>query len=127
MHLSRIYLYFHHLTSCCFGRRSLDLSSSGLESTKYVCSYICKPECDDVNQSVREAVSNLPSDASTKKHLCTIGNVFLTHRQFIAQEAAFEMCGLPLRGSSKQTVYVDSRPEEERSRLLLPKQQLVRW
>jgi hypothetical protein len=34
------------------------------------------------------------------------------------------MCGLPLRGSSKQTVYVDSRPEEERSRLLLPKHQL---
>jgi hypothetical protein len=46
---------------------------------------LCKPECDEVNQSVREAVSNLPSDASTKKHLCTIGNVFLTHRQLSAQ------------------------------------------
>lgn len=99
----------------------IQMVGSAFDAAKYVCSYICKPECDEVNQSVREAVSNLPSDASTKKHLCTIGNVFLTHRQLSAQEAAFKMCGLPLRGSSKQTVYVDSRPEEERSRLLLPK------
>jgi hypothetical protein len=79
----------------------IQMVSSAFGAAKYVCSYICKPECDKVNQSVREAVSNLPSDASTKKHLCTIGNVLLTHRQLSAQEAAFKMCGLPLRGSSK--------------------------
>jgi hypothetical protein len=41
----------------------IQMVGSAFGAAKYVCSYICKPECDEVNQSVREAVSNLPSEA----------------------------------------------------------------
>lgn len=40
---------------------------------------MCKPEFDEVNQSVREAVSNLPSDASTKKNIYAQLEMFFLH------------------------------------------------
>ena len=53
-----------------------------------------------------------------------IGNVFLTHRQLSAQEAAFKMCGLPLRSSGVEVLYLDTKPANMRTRLLLPAKSL---
>ncbi|XP_033758253.1 uncharacterized protein LOC117340598 [Pecten maximus] len=103
----------------------IQLVGSVYGAAKYVCSYICKPESDEVSKCVREAVSKLPSNSSTMKQLSTIGNVFLTHRQLSAQEAAFKMCGLPLRASSKSTLFINARPQYERSKLLKPKARLT--
>ena len=99
------------------------LVGSAQGAANYVCSYICKEESDDINKAIREAVSKLPCSVSSRKHFSVIGNVFLTHRLLSTQEAAFKMVGLPLRGASRKTMYVNTRPPEERSRLLRPKQE----
>ena len=62
----------------------IQLVGSAYGAAKYVCSSICKAESEEVGKSVREAMLNLPEDASTQKQLHTIGNVFLTHSQLSA-------------------------------------------
>ena len=102
----------------------IQLVGSAQGAANYVCSYICKEESDEVHKAIHEAVSKLPCNVSSRQHFSVIGNIFLTHRLLSTQEAAFKMVGLPLRGASRKTVYVNTRPPDERSRLLRPKQEM---
>ncbi len=42
----------------------------------------------------------------------------MKNRERSAQEAAFVICSLPLRGSSRSTVFINTKPPEHRTRLL---------
>ena len=85
----------------------------------YVCSYICKKESDFLKSKLTEVQKNLTTETKRQK-LMKLGNVFLTHRQLSAQEAAFKMCSLPLRSATSDVIYLDIKPKHLRSRILLP-------
>ena len=70
----------------------------------YVTSYLCKAE---------KTMSELLSKASKEAHLkpvrdklTLLGNVFLTHREILTDEAIYIILSMPLRQSSKQVVYL---------------------
>jgi hypothetical protein len=90
----------------------------------YVCSYICKRESDNLRLKLTEVQRLLPDSASMRQKLMKFGNVFLTHRQLSAQEAAFKTCGLPLRSSNVQVIYLDIKPASMRSRILVSSRDL---
>jgi hypothetical protein len=89
-------------------------------AAKYICSYLCKRESDQIRQALSDVRQSITSDTPKRQELFKLGNVFLTHRQLSAQEAAYKMCGLPLRGSSNKVVYLDARPKNLRAHVLLP-------
>ena len=67
---------------------------------------------------------HLPKNASTGQKFAKICNTFLTHRRFSSQEAAYRRCGLPLKSCSTPVQFLDTRPINARSHLLLPKSKL---
>jgi hypothetical protein len=89
-------------------------------AAKYICSYVCKRESDQIRQALSEVRKNLSPDCTMRQKLMKIGNVFLTHRQLSAQEAAYKMCGLPLKAATNQVLYLDTRPKDLRTRILKP-------
>ena len=95
-------------------------------AAKYICSYVCKRESDQIRQALSEVRENLTADKTLRQRLLKVGNVFLTHRQLSAQEASYKMCGLPLKSCSNQVVYLDSRPKDLRSHVLLPAALIMR-
>ena len=67
---------------------------------------------------IDERLSELPEGASQRRRLSKIGNTMLTHRLLSAQEAAFRLCHLPLKGASRTTQYVSTeRPSRRMSQL----------
>ena len=75
----------------------------------YICSYMCKGESDEVKKAIREALNNLPANASIHKKLSKVGNTMLSHRELSAQEAAYRLCHLPLKDSTRKVVFVNSQ------------------
>ena len=87
---------------------------------QYICSYVCKRESNQIQQALSEVLENLTPDQTLRQRLLKVCNVFLTHLQLSAQEAAYTMCGLPLKYASNHVVYLDSWPKDLRSHVLLP-------
>ena len=104
----------------------IQMVGSAYGAARYVCAYVCKRETDEVRSATKEAMQKLPSDSSLRKRLFSLGNVFLTHRQLSAQEAAYKMCGLPLRSATRQVSFLNTNIPEKRCRVLLPKVQLAK-
>lgn len=82
----------------------------------YVTSYLCKAE---------KTMSELLSKASKEAHLkpvrdklSLLGNVILTHREILTDEAIYIILSVPLRRSSKQVVFLPTDQPNERTRLL---------
>ena len=89
-------------TLLCLWNANMDLQffGSATGTAKYVCSYICKRESYKLRQTLTHVQQRIPGNAPIRSRLKTIGSTFLSHRQLSAQEAAYKMCGLPLRSSS---------------------------
>jgi hypothetical protein len=103
-------------------RANMDLQMIGSKyaAAFYVCTYVSKAEPEKLKLALSQLMGNMSSDISFKKKLAKIGNVVLSHRQVSAQEVAFRMCHLPLVGSTRQTVWVNSCKPEKRYCLLKP-------
>jgi hypothetical protein len=93
-------------------------------AVEYVVSYICKEETRELMSLIDERLSELPEGASQRRRLSKIGNTMLTHRLLSAQEAAFRLCHLPLKGASRTTQYVSTERRSRRMRILRPRHQL---
>ena len=93
-------------------------------AVEYVVSYICKEETRELMSLIDERLSELPEGASQRRCLSKIGNTMLTHRLLSAQEAAFRLCHLPLKGASRTTQYVSTERPSRRMRILRPRCQL---
>ena len=93
-------------------------------AVEYVVSYICKEETRKLMSLIDECLSELPQGASQRRRLSKIGNTMLTHRLLSAQEAAFRLCHLPLKGASRTTQYVSTERRSRRMRILRPRFQL---
>ena len=103
----------------------IQLVGSVIGTAIYITTYICKPETSNLQERIQDALaSNV--NMSTAKTLRAIGNVLLTNRQVSAQEAAFRLCGLQMKGVSRQVKFVNTCRPKDRIRLLKPATALER-
>ena len=78
-----------------------------------------------MKKAIREALNNLPANASIHKKLSKVGNTMLSHRELSAQEAAYRLCHLPLKDSTRKVVFVNTVRPEKRTRLLKSRAELL--
>ena len=107
------------------GNIDIQYVGSVFGAAAYVTAYLCKRETDKIRHLIQQLLDELPEDASTRKKLFRLGNVFLSHRQLSAQEAAFKMDTLQLRGSDTIVLHLDTNTKLNRSGLVRPANQLV--
>lgn len=96
--------------------------SSGL--AYYVCSYIAKAEPDDLKEALSQVIHKIslqPQGYSMKKQLYLIGNCVLKSRRLSAQEAAARIGNLQFIWKSREVVFLNTRPPNQRFRILKPK------
>ncbi len=96
----------------------IQLVGSVQGTVNYVCHYMCKEESSMLQFAVQQVLASLPNRATNRQQMNKIANVLLSHREVSAQEVAFRLCGLPLRGSTVSTVFVSTSRLEQRVRLL---------
>ena len=63
-------------------------------------------------------------NSTIKQQVRDIGNKFLNNVEISAQEAVYIALQLPMRKSSRQVVFINTSPPEERVKLLKPLQEI---
>ena len=81
----------------------------------YVASYIMKTE-----RSMGELLKRVANETTNdlKAQIKKVGSAFLTHREVSAQEAAYRILSIPLKQLTRQVVFVDTNPKNERVAVL---------
>lgn len=84
----------------------------------YIVSYISKAQ-KGISEILRVACNEArKGNASIKQQVRDIGNKFLNNVEISAQEAVYIVLQLPMRKSSRQVVFVNTSPPEDRVKLL---------
>ena len=84
----------------------------------YITSYMLKSE-----KSMGELFKQVSKECSGEEirtQLRRLGSVFLNHREVSAQEAVYRILSLPLKQLSRNVVFVNTSPKEDRVSLLKP-------
>ena len=89
----------------------------------YILSYISKGE-RQMGKLLKEASKECGADDSIRQQMKKVGNVFLSHREVSAQEAVYRLLSIPLKKSSRQTLFVNTGMPETRVHILRPKREL---
>ncbi|CAH2107698.1 unnamed protein product [Euphydryas editha] len=85
----------------------------------YVAKYASKCEPRDTGDVIRDAISNAKRQGGDVwKQLFSVSMTILNQRLVSAPECAYRLCHLPLKMSSRKTVFLNSCRPEERFRLL---------
>ena len=86
----------------------------------YIVSYISKSQ-KGMSQLLRRACDEARAgNSSIKQQVRDIGNQFLNSVEISAQEAVYIVLQLPMRRSSRQVIFINTTPPEERVQLLKP-------
>ena len=86
----------------------------------YIVSYISKSQ-KGMSQLLRRACDEARAgNSSIKQQVRDIGNQFLNSVEISAQEAVYIVLQLPMRKSSRQVIFINITPPEERVQLLKP-------
>ena len=86
----------------------------------YIVSYISKSQ-KGMSQLLRRACDEARAgNSSIKQQVRDIGNQFLNSVEISAQEAVYIVLQLPMRKSSRQVIFINTTPPEERVQLLKP-------
>ena len=89
----------------------------------YVCHYLYKAEPEELKCALSNLIHTVFQQnqaMSSYQRLWNIGLCVLKHRQVSAQEAAFRLSNLKLIQCSRAVVYVNTRPENKRFKMLKP-------
>ena len=90
----------------------------------YIVSYISKSQ-KGMSQLLRRACDEARAgNSSIKQQVRDIGNQFLNSVEISAQEAVYIVLQLPMRKRSRQVIFVNTTPPEERVQLLKPMNEL---
>ena len=103
----------------------IQLIGSVYGTASYICSYMCKGESEEAKKAISDSLQSLAPNASLQKRLSKLGNTMLLHRQLSGQEAAYRLCHLPLKDSSRKVVFVNTVPPEKRTRILKNRSELL--
>ena len=86
----------------------------------YISSYITKGQ-RGMSELLKAASEEAHSSSSNiREQVRTIGNKFLNNVEISAQEAVYLLLQIPLRKSSRSTIFINTSQPEERVRLLKP-------
>ena len=86
----------------------------------YIVSYISKAQKGMSQLLQRACEETRNGDCSIKQQVRDIGNKFLNSVEISAQEAVYILLQLPMRKSSRQVIFVNTAPPEDRVKLLKP-------
>ena len=90
----------------------------------YIVSYISKAQ-KGMSELLRTACEETRrGNLTIKQQVRDIGNKFLNNVEISAQEAVYIVLGLAMRKSSRQIIFINTSPPEERVRLLKPLQEI---
>ena len=84
----------------------------------YVAKYVAKEEPYTLQKKLQEAFKAIRESSKNEyvQKLRNVSNMLLKNRERSAQEASYVICGLPLRGSSRSTVFINTKPALQRTR-----------
>ncbi|PZC74948.1 hypothetical protein B5X24_HaOG206881 [Helicoverpa armigera] len=102
-------------------KANIDIQPCGSYSAVayYVAKYASKCEPHDAGEVIRDAISKAKRQGGDVwKQLFAVSMTILNQRLVSAPECAYRLCHLPLKMSSRKTVFVNSCRPEERFRLL---------
>jgi hypothetical protein len=89
--------------------------------------YACASYINDYLNKKNNGVAKLLKDAladirkgtvSLRNRLNSIGSCFIKASEVCAQEAAYHLLSMPLSNSSRSTIYINTSPEDNRTRML---------
>ena len=89
----------------------------------YVCHYLCKSEPDELKCALGNLINTVfqqNPNMTAFQRLWNIGLCVLKNRRVSAQEAAFRLSNLKLIQCSRLVVYLNTRPESKRFKMLKP-------
>ena len=90
----------------------------------YIVSYISKAQ-KGMSQLLQRACDEArEGNSSIKQQVRDIGNKFLNSVEISAQEAVYIVLQLPMRKSSRQVIFINTAPPEERVKLLKPMKEI---
>ena len=90
----------------------------------YIVSYIPKAQ-KGMSELLRTACEEAKrGNSSVKQQVRDIGNRFFNNIEISAQEAVYIVLQLPMRKSSRQVVFINTSPPEDRVQLLKPLQEI---
>jgi len=95
-----------------------DRGSGGYAAAVYAAAYISKAETPGLQSAVREALENLPRNSTLEQQMLKIGTSLLSKRPVSLQEVAYQLAGLPLKGSSRGLVRICVGFPENRAGIL---------
>ena len=84
----------------------------------YIVSYISKAQKGMSQLLQRACEETRIGNSSIKQQVRDIGNKFLNSVEISAQEAVYIVLQLPMRKSSRQVIFVNTAPPEDRVKLL---------
>ena len=86
----------------------------------YIVKYIAKEESVMIRPEIQEAIHAVKEADSSKfvSKLIKLTNMLMARRERSAQEVAFLVCGLNLRGSNHTVVFINTHQRESRARML---------
>ena len=86
----------------------------------YIVSYISKAQ-KGMSELLRQACTEArKGNANIKQQVQDIGNKFLNSVEISAQEAVYIVLQLPMKKSSRQVIFINTAPPNERVQLLKP-------
>ena len=86
----------------------------------YIAAYVTKAQ-RGMSELLRKACTEAKNgNKDIREQVRTIGNKFLNAVEISAQEAVYICLGLPMRKSSKQVIFINTSPPDERVVLLKP-------
>ena len=97
-------------------RANMDIQSvlDPYSCAMYIITYISKAQKGMSNLLYQAAKEAREGNLEIRKQVKTIGHKFLTHVEVSAQESVYFILQLPLKHSSREVVFVNTSPENER-------------
>ena len=89
----------------------------------YILSYIISKGERQMGKLLTEASKEYGADDSIRKQRRKVGYVFLSHGEVNVQEAVYRLLSIPLKKSSRQTIFVNTGMPETRVYILKPKRE----
>jgi hypothetical protein len=86
----------------------------------YVAKYVAKEEPVMIQKKIHDAIKEIKNSSNNEfvNKIRNVANIIIKNRERSAQEAAYVLCSLKLRESSRSTVFINTKPPQHRTRLV---------
>ena len=97
----------------------IQIVTSAVGVAYYIAKYMSKAEPMDIRQGIKDSISKIQnSNIPAKTKMFKVAMTLMRNREISAQEAAFRLCHLYLRDSSRSTIFIPTFLKDNRVRML---------